>query len=80
MVKPGVLPARDPQILQKVDAMSTDDAVQFVKAHVVPASYPNVSLQCELRQLGDCSPPGHALQHVDTYQWLDWCITAGVTV
>ena len=46
VVKPGVLPARDPQILQKVDAMSTDDAVQFVKAHVVPASYPNVSLQC----------------------------------
>ena len=33
------------QILQRVEAMPTDKAVQFVKAHVVPASYPSVSGQ-----------------------------------
>lgn len=40
---PNMQPMTVAEILQKVDAMSTDDAVQFVKAHVVPASYPNVT-------------------------------------
>lgn len=40
-----------PQILQRVEAMPTDKAVQFVKAHVVPASYPSVRARRRGRRL-----------------------------